>query len=275
MEGKKISILGCGWLGLPLAKRLINEGFVVQGASRNENKIELLKNHGIKSFFINLMPSLSGHQIDQFFDCSLLIITIPPGRRRKDVEHFYPVAITNVVEAALKNNCTKIIYTSSTGVYGKSKGIVNENSELRPETSSSRAVVTVEKILTRSEQTQTTLFRLAGLVGPNRHPGNWLAGRKNLPNGDAPINLVHQFDVIEAILQSIKLNAWNKVFNVCANQHPTKSNYYQWAAKQLSLDTPRFFSGGKENKIVDSSVIRQQLGFKFKYDDPYQFFVLD
>lgn len=53
----KISILGCGWLGLPLAKQLIKKGFSVKGSTTSEEKISILKTEGIISFLISLSDS--------------------------------------------------------------------------------------------------------------------------------------------------------------------------------------------------------------------------
>ena len=51
---KQISIIGCGWLGLPLAKYLSNEGFVIKGSTTSSKKLELLKTHHIEGFLIHL-----------------------------------------------------------------------------------------------------------------------------------------------------------------------------------------------------------------------------
>ena len=50
----KISILGCGWLGLPLAKALIGNGFSVNGSTTSIDKIGLLENAGITPFLIEI-----------------------------------------------------------------------------------------------------------------------------------------------------------------------------------------------------------------------------
>ena len=50
----KISILGCGWLGLPLAKSLLSKGHEIKGSTTSESKLEMLKNAGILPFQIQL-----------------------------------------------------------------------------------------------------------------------------------------------------------------------------------------------------------------------------
>mgnify|MGYP003615968040 CR=1 FL=1 len=46
----KISILGCGWLGFPLAQKLIETGYEVKGSTTSESKLEALKK--VKSLVI-------------------------------------------------------------------------------------------------------------------------------------------------------------------------------------------------------------------------------
>ena len=88
----KISILGCGWLGLPLGKFLVEKGHVVKGSTTSEDKISLLASVGIEPFLIKFSPQMETMQssdyrlttlnddnsISQFLDSEVLIICIPP-----------------------------------------------------------------------------------------------------------------------------------------------------------------------------------------------------
>jgi nucleoside-diphosphate-sugar epimerase len=51
---------------------------------------------------------------------------------------------------------------------------------------------------------KTTILRFGGLIGEDRNPIRFLAGRENLENPDAPINLIHQTDCIGIILRIIE-----------------------------------------------------------------------
>ena len=50
---KVVSVIGCGWLGFPLAKLLINKGFSVKGSTTQQEKISLLENAGIEAYLFN------------------------------------------------------------------------------------------------------------------------------------------------------------------------------------------------------------------------------
>ena len=59
---KHISLLGCGWLGLPLAKALLTNDFYVKGSTTSEEKLSTLKSFGIDPFLIALdSKSINGH----------------------------------------------------------------------------------------------------------------------------------------------------------------------------------------------------------------------
>ena len=81
MAGKTISILGCGWLGTPLAERLVQAGHTVKGSTRTPEKLAALRAKGIQPYLIRLGPDLNNGEAADFFDSDVLILNIPPGRR--------------------------------------------------------------------------------------------------------------------------------------------------------------------------------------------------
>lgn len=48
MKNKQIAIMGCGWLGAPLAEKLLAEGWEVYGSSRSLANLEGLQALGLK-----------------------------------------------------------------------------------------------------------------------------------------------------------------------------------------------------------------------------------
>ncbi len=82
--GIKISILGCGWLGLPLAKSLLSKDYEVKGSTTSESKLEVLKNAGISPFQIQLEEHQIIGNIEDFLkETDVLVIDIPPELRRE------------------------------------------------------------------------------------------------------------------------------------------------------------------------------------------------
>jgi len=79
---KNISILGCGWLGFPLAETLFRGGYLVKGSTTSKEKIHFLGKTGIKPFQIVLKDTEITGEISSFLEkAEILIIDIPPKLR--------------------------------------------------------------------------------------------------------------------------------------------------------------------------------------------------
>src|SRR5690606_27819341 len=77
---KKISILGAGWLGSPLALQLKNNGHKVKVSTTTPEKISFFEENGIENFIINVGSGADISNMDKLLaDTDLLIVTIPPG----------------------------------------------------------------------------------------------------------------------------------------------------------------------------------------------------
>ena len=262
---KKISILGTGWLGLPLGNFLLTKGYKVKGSTTSEHKIQQFLSLGIQPYLIDISDKAIGEQSEDFFDADILIITIPPKR---DIDK-YTMQMESIAKAIESNPIQHIIYTSSTGVYGASVGLTSETTPLNPIRDSSKAVIRAEKILSDLNK-NLTIVRLAGLVGGDRNPARFLAGRQNIPNGNAPVNLVHQEDCVQVITKIIEKDIWNEIFNVCSDTHPSRNVFYPTQAEKQGLAEPVFSvddTPSSEYKIVDNQKVKRMLDYKFTYSD--------
>ena len=77
-----ISILGCGWLGLPLAQTLLGRGYIVKGSTTREEKLATLEERGITPYLIRFSPQINDDYQADFFDSEVLIVNIPPKTQR-------------------------------------------------------------------------------------------------------------------------------------------------------------------------------------------------
>ncbi|NIT56269.1 MAG: SDR family NAD(P)-dependent oxidoreductase, partial [Aliifodinibius sp.] len=85
----KISILGCGWLGLPLGERLRDAGHRIKGSTTSKEKIQLLKGKEIQPFLLELTPDLYCENCNDFWASDVLVLNIPPGRSNNNVKEFH------------------------------------------------------------------------------------------------------------------------------------------------------------------------------------------
>ena len=265
---KQISILGCGWLGLPLAKSLISKGFSVKGSTTSLEKISILENHGIQAYRIEISESEIKGEIDLFLQNSeILIIDIPPKLRSVSSENFVS-KIQTLIPFIKKSNIKKVIFISSTSVYADDPSTALRVTELvkpNPNTESGKQLVKAETLLQNNSNFKTTIIRFGGLIGEERHPVYHLAGKQNLQNPDAPINLIHQIDCIGIIEKIIEQNCWNETFNAVAPFHPSRKEYYTQKAIELELPLPEF-SAEKNSigKTILSNKLETILHYKFQ-----------
>jgi nucleoside-diphosphate-sugar epimerase len=264
----KISILGCGWLGLPLAKALIKNGFSVKGSTTSADKIPILKNIGISPFLLTLESTTVSGQIEDFLaESTILIVNIPPKLRAANSENFVD-KITFLIPFLEKSTVEKVLFVSSTAVYRDENNLVTEETQRQPDTESGRQLVQTELLLQSSKHFKTTVLRFSGLIGEDRHPAKFLAGRENLANPLAPINLIHQQDCIAIILKIIEKDSWNETFNAAAPYHPSREDYYTQKSLKWNLALPKFdHSIPSLGKTILSTKIETILNYTFTKTD--------
>lgn len=225
MRKNSICLIGCGWLGLPLAKYLKEAGHEVSVTTSTDRQTELL-DLGIRSEILDL--SLSPRLLQSHLNADVIIYTIPP----LDIQY-----VRDYLEQLPKDK--KIIFTSSTSVYSKNSGLINEEKDLDEKTSQSPVLVKTESFLS-SKFKNITILRLGGLYGLKRHPLYFLQGRKNISGPNEYLHLVHLDDCIQAISQVLNLNQWAEIFNIVSDLRIRKKEYYHFMAEKMKLTPPEY-----------------------------------
>lgn len=265
-----ISILGCGWLGLPLAEHLRDAGHRIKGSTTSQKKLELLKGKNITPFLLKLNPEVECESCEDFWDSDILVLNIP-SRGYNDIETFHPKQISSVIEKLKSSPVKFVIFISSTSVYPEKPGLVyEEDVQMGNATrASGNALLKAEKLLVKQRNFATTIVRFGGLYGYDRHPASFLAGRKNLDRGNAPVNLIHRDDCIGIIHEVIEQNKRDEIFNGVSDGHPPRKMFYPAVAELLNLEPPTFEKDEEENyKIVSNQKIKEMLGYTFTYPNP-------
>ena len=248
---KTVSILGCGWLGKPLAISLLKKGFTVNGSTTTISKIEELSSLGIQPYLIDIAIE---NQIEDFLNADILIIAIT----NKEISDFKRL-ITRIQKSQVK----KVIYISTTSVYPSLNKVMSEISE-----TVNSPYLQIEDLLRENINFKTTIIRFSGLFGKDRHPANWFQNGREIPQPNGFVNMIHQDDCIQIIQKIIEQDCFGEVFNACCNHHPTRKEFYEKAKKNKGLEAPVF----KENeelqwKIISSEKVQKVLKYKFIHDD--------
>lgn len=263
----QISIVGCGWLGLPLAKTLIKKGFKIKGTTTSKNKLQLLLKEQIDAFYLKTSPEgFEGNLQDSLSKSDILILNIPPGLRKNPDQNYFS-QIKNLIPYLEDSKIKKILFISSTSVYSDETSFpkITEKTLPNPDTESGKQLLQVEELLQNNPNFKTTILRFAGLIGEDRHPAKQLSGKTQLQNPEAPVNLIHLNDCIGIILKIIELDIFGETFNASTNPHPSKQDYYSSICKSLELPIPNYdLTQKSKGKIILSQKLEHLLNYKFQ-----------
>ena len=265
---KSVAIVGLGWLGLPLALHLKELGWCVKGSKQSPDDAQKLHQLGIETYpfsFSEKMNSLPDN-VQSLFDVDALIITLPPSSfsSQQYCEH-----LAFLANQAKKQGVQHLIFASSTSVFPDISGQFDESSQPSAETEIGKTLIKAEQCLFQSGILHCDILRLAGLIGKQRHPVKFLAGKRNLKQGNSPVNLVHLEDCIQAITTLLMNPNGLRTYHLCAPIHPTREEYYTKAAACYDLFTPQFeCSDSDPKRIIMADKICRDLGFAYRYPNP-------
>ena len=248
---KRVSVLGCGWLGKPLAISLLDEGYSVKGSTTTEEKLELLEMNNIAPYIVNISEF---EEFDSFLNSDILIIAITS----KDVDGFQ-----NLISQIENSDVQKVIFISSTSVYGRlNKVMTEEDAVLKT------PLTEIEDLFRQNNFFETTIIRFAGLFGDERQPFNWFKNGRKIPQPKGFVNMIHKEDCIEIIHTIIDQNCWDQTFNACSNHHPTRREFYTIAKLSNDFEVPEFEDNEVlEWKIISSKKLQDVLDYTFIHDD--------
>ncbi|NTU96661.1 MAG: SDR family oxidoreductase [Chlorobiaceae bacterium] len=271
MQKESISILGCGWLGLPLARDLVREGYRVRGSTTGESKLEQLRDAGVEPFIIRLDPEASGDDITDFLQSDILLVDIPPARR-DDILEYHIAQFSSLIDALSQSTVRSVLLVSSTSVYPACNREVVEEESAGPESLSGQVLLMVEEMMMSETGFQTTVVRFGGLVGYDRNPAAYAGLLKETTDPDQPMNLIHRDDCVKIIMEIIRLGQWGEIFNACAPVHPLKGEYYRRAAEKSGLPLPSMAKAEIPcpYKIVNSDKLLKALHYVFLHPDPLE-----
>ena len=272
---KTVSIVGCGWLGFPLAVHLLESGYgVVKGSTTSPEKLPELRKAGVDAHVAVLDPEAQGHNWHQLLRADILIVDIPPRTSRQGGD-FYPRQMQNLAALIENSLISEIIYISSTSVYPELSRVVVEEDVTNVDESASPFLVQAEQVMTslRRKGRAVTVLRCGGLMGYDRIPGKYIRGKKDIATGDVPVNYIHRDDAVALITALMAQGIDDETYNGVAPEHPTRRSIYVKSCQDNGWELPTFVDPDSpaSYKEVSSRKITQHLGFTFAYPDPLEF----
>lgn len=248
-----------------MARFLVQQGFRVRASTTRPEKLAPLRADGIDAYELSFDPQIQG-DASFFRSLELLLINIPPGRTAPP--GLYLAKLQTIARLAEKAGVPQVLFVSSTSVYPNLNRWVTEVDASKGAETAGVQMLEAEDYLRHHPAFRTTVVRMGGLVGPNRHPGRFFAGKQAISNGDTPVNLIHLDDAVRLLHHLIARGSWGLVLNGVADGHPTRNAFYTEAARVAGLPLPVFLPGSDGFKLVDNQVLKQMLGYQFVHPDP-------
>ncbi len=254
---EKIGIIGLGWLGEKLASELQDLTYSVWGTVRGEDKAKRLALAGIHAITWQSGNPLEEDLKEALSDSDFLVLNIPPSAF-KDIS--YAAGLASFLQYISSE--TKVIFTSSTGVYPNNLEDATEDYSFKPE--ESNALLEAENVLIQQLGNRLCILRLAGLIGEDRNPVFYLAKKEINQDPDKRVNLIHRKDIIHVIQQVLGEGHFGEIFNVCNPDHPTRKKYYNKMAQLFNLPSIQFTHS--ENNSINKIVNCSKLQVTFSYE---------
>ena len=261
--------MGCGYLGLRVAAKLLARGEQVFGTTRGPEKVDRFSALGIQPVLLDVTRRNEIHElpeVDRVLHC--VGFDRSAGRSIREV---YVDGFSQVLDL-LNGPITRLVYVSSTGVYGESDGEwVDEETPPVPRTESGRACLEAENLAVGS-RFDATILRLSGLYGPGRVVGKTAMEKGEPISGDPEgwLNLIEIDDAAEAAIAALDRGAAGRIYLATDNRPLHRREYYESMARWLKVDPPRFRIGealDKSNKRVSNRRIKEELGLKLDCSD--------
>ncbi|WKE65583.1 hypothetical protein PVT67_18270 [Gallaecimonas kandeliae] len=253
------AVIGAGWLGLPLAKALRDKGNKILVTRRSQAGCAELAELGLAVVALDLTEN---NDLGVLAQCRQLVLAFPPGIRRGKGEDYLKM-LQRLRDGLAGSAVQNMLLVSSSGALAEQEAELDETSPADPASPLAQA----EQQLLADPRYSASVIRMAGLFGPGRYPGRFLAGKRDLERGAAPVNLIHQADAVGLCLAVLERQAWGQIFHGVAPVAYRRDHFYGEAARLAGLAEPHFVDQ-KGGKRVLGDWTAALLGYQYQVPDP-------
>ena len=235
----RVVIIGCGYVGIELGTQLQAAGHTVTGVRRSESGLNSIAAAG---FDAQQADVTRPEALTTLPDAEWVIFAASSGGRgAESARRVYVEGLRNTIAAYAERDSTdRLIYTSSTGVYGDHDGrFVDESTPLDPTTEKTQVLETAESIAIEEAGNvgiDGTVARFAGLYGPHRYRLlRYLEG----PVTEGYLNMIHRDDAAGAIRHILTADVAREECVLVVDDEPAeKWAFADWLAAACGRPDP-------------------------------------
>jgi nucleoside-diphosphate-sugar epimerase len=235
-------IFGCGYLGERVARRWHDAGNDVVVVTRSQSRANSYQQLGYKSIVADVTRP---ETLSRLPVADSVLFAVGFDRASEiSIQQVYVGGMSNVL-AALPAETGRLIYISTTGVYGSADGgWVDEVTAPDPQRDGGRASLAAEKLLaTHPLGQRSVILRLAGIYGPGRVPFiRELRADKPIPaHTSGWLNLIHVDDAAAVVVAAAELPIVDRSIYCVSDGVPVeRGEFYSEVARQIGMPPPRF-----------------------------------
>jgi nucleoside-diphosphate-sugar epimerase len=246
----RILIVGCGDIGLRVAKQLCRN-YRVFALTSQQSRFSELRGIGITPILGDLDKPETLWRLSGLAET--VIHLAPPqniGHRDSRTRN-----LTRIL-AQGPASVSRLIYVSTTGVYGDHKGgRVSEITPVNPQSERAKRRVDAERVLRLwgpANGVAVTILRVPGIYAANRLPVDRLQTRTPalIPDEDAYSNHIQSDDLARLVCAAVYHGKPQRIINTCDGSETKMGDYFDEVADAFGLERPARMPAAELQKIV-------------------------
>src|SRR4051812_5075147 len=276
MEPVRVLIIGCGYVGLEIGRRLAEAGHHVFGVRRSMASGDELKRSGITPVTADLTQPAAWEGLPRGFDWVVNAVSSSKGGPA-EYRAVYLEGSRHLIEWLKRQPIRKYVSISSSSVYGQTDGSwVDERSPTEPQSETGRILVETEKfLLGAASKLPIVILRASGIYGPERGHlfQQYLRGEAEISgHPERYLNMIHRDDLAVAAITSLENGRAGEVYNASDDEPVTLQKFFEWLSATLKRPMPPASAATKPvrkrtitNKRVSNAKLKEQTGFQFAF----------
>ncbi len=278
----RVLVVGCGYVGWPLALELARRGHTTFGLRRSPDKLIAppATPNLVTLLAADITQPASLETLPRNFDWVVNCVA-SGGGDATDYRRLYLGGMRNLIHwlDPQPRQPPRILYTSSTGVYGQNDGSeVDEASVTAPTTATAKILLETEQALLSAASAKhfaAVVLRVAGIYGPERGYllKQFLQNEARIESdGGRTLNMIHRTDLIHTIITALETARAGTIYNVVDDAPVSQLEFFRWLSCQLHRPLPPTMPGttagrkrGLTNKRVANRKLKTELGVKLIY----------